>query len=549
MSHSAVQFSHRSSLLWVSAVAVVTIGSSFTSNAYAESHPTQPVTFNGPLLSRARKAAEILKNLKENPQIQSKLEQNGSDLRFHKVEEAEGMETYRFKQTYQGIEVFGAQALHHEGETGDEVTDWLKSFDVQTQPTLSSEQAVAIAQALVGDRALISAPKLKIYPMDENRVFLTYWMDFQASGIQEERRVILDAHSGAILGNISAHLTIAPIHVLTTTGAQTVLLDEAAIQKIEAEQDRFVPPANWNTACQIVNGADGSPRHINLSKCQKSVVAGKLSESADSDARDALSNAQRTRDYYWNTHRRDSFDGRGAQLVNLIHVGEKFSNAFWNGFQKYMGYGDGDGVRFGSFTRAVDVAGHEMTHGVVGETAELIPLGEPGALNEAYSDFFGLIIAGSKTWDLGMELALDPAKTRPIRSLSNPSRLLARVTQNELTGEMIKQYYPAHMKDMLPYNPRQCDEENDMCWVHLNATIPGHAMYKMFKTLGQSKAEKLQYRVLTQFLPENPTFRGWAQVNRKACPMVLSPTDCDTVDEILTSVGLGRILPAPGPRL
>src|SRR3954452_14873263 len=65
-------------------------------------------------------------------------------------------------------------------------------------------------------------------------------------------------------------------------------------------------------------------------------------------------------------------------------------NAFWDG--KEMAFGDGDGDIFGSFTKNLDVIGHELTHGVTQYTAELEYEFQSGALNESMSDVFGSMI-------------------------------------------------------------------------------------------------------------------------------------------------------------
>ena len=53
-----------------------------------------------------------------------------------------------------------------------------------------------------------------------------------------------------------------------------------------------------------------------------------------------------------------------------------------------MTYGDGDGTSYGPLT-SLDVAGHEMSHGVTENTAGLTYSGESGGLNESTSDIFG----------------------------------------------------------------------------------------------------------------------------------------------------------------
>ena len=101
---------------------------------------------------------------------------------------------------------------------------------------------------------------------------------------------------------------------------------------------------------------------------------------------DAHYGAQMTYDMYKNILGRDSLDGKGEKLVSNVHVGNNYVNAFWDG--KQMNYGDGDGKTAGPLT-TLDIAGHEITHGLTERTAGLIYRGESGGLNEAFSDIMG----------------------------------------------------------------------------------------------------------------------------------------------------------------
>ena len=71
-----------------------------------------------------------------------------------------------------------------------------------------------------------------------------------------------------------------------------------------------------------------------------------------------------------------------------MHYGNAYVNAFWDGTQ--MTYGDGAGNA--RPLTAIDVAGHEMCHGVTEATADLNYFGDAGGLNEATSDIFGTAV-------------------------------------------------------------------------------------------------------------------------------------------------------------
>ena len=137
-------------------------------------------------------------------------------------------------------------------------------------------------------------------------------------------------------------------------------------------------------------------------------------------------------DFYKTVFNRDSLDNKGLQLDSTTHYGAGYDNAFWNGSQ--MVYGDGDGKLMHDFTGAIDVIGHEMTHGVTQNESSLAYLGESGALNESLSDVFGILVkqryleidAASSDWLIGVGILIPPdplppgAVCRGLRDMLNP---------------------------------------------------------------------------------------------------------------------------------
>ncbi|MFJ1703705.1 M4 family metallopeptidase [Kitasatospora sp. NPDC088346] len=106
---------------------------------------------------------------------------------------------------------------------------------------------------------------------------------------------------------------------------------------------------------------------------------------------DAQYGTNTTWDYYKNVHGRSGIAGDGKGSYNRVHYGSNYNNAFWQDSCFCMTYGDGDGTIFGPLV-ALDVAGHEMSHGVTSRTARLNYSGESGGLNEATSDIMGTLV-------------------------------------------------------------------------------------------------------------------------------------------------------------
>jgi Zn-dependent metalloprotease len=108
-------------------------------------------------------------------------------------------------------------------------------------------------------------------------------------------------------------------------------------------------------------------------------------------AADAQYGTAVTWDYYKNVHGRSGIANDGKGAYNRVHYGRNYNNAFWQDSCLCMTYGDGDGRTYNPFD-SLDVAGHEMSHGVTSRTSNLTYSGESGGLNEGTSDIFGTMV-------------------------------------------------------------------------------------------------------------------------------------------------------------
>lgn len=224
----------------------------------------------------------------------------------------------------------------------------------------------------------------------------------------------------------------------------------------------------------------------------------------DPAADEAYDGAGWTYDLYKNVYRRNSVDDKGLTLDSTVHFSEKYDNAFWNGAQ--MVYGDGDGKIFNRFTKAIDVIGHELTHGVTQYTAQLEYQDQSGALNEHISDVFGSIVkqyslkqnATQADWLIGQGLFTPKIHGVALRSMKAPGTAY----DDPLIG---KDPQPATMSD---YN----DTTEDNGGVHINSGIPNHAFYLISADIGGYSWEKsgmIWYKTL-DLLEKNSNFEDMA---------------------------------------
>jgi PKD repeat protein len=151
----------------------------------------------------------------------------------------------------------------------------------------------------------------------------------------------------------------------------------------------------------------------------------------DQAAADAHWGAEMTYDYYKNIHGRNSIDGNGYTLNSYMHYSTNFVNAYWDGTE--MTYGDGQVSQGFLIMTALDVCGHEISHGLTNFTSQLNGGGtdEASALNEGNSDIFGTTIenyARPNQWDwlIGADITCNSSGVQNhvgIRDMSNPKNL------------------------------------------------------------------------------------------------------------------------------
>jgi Zn-dependent metalloprotease len=240
-----------------------------------------------------------------------------------------------------------------------------------------------------------------------------------------------------------------------------------------------------------------------------------------------------TYDFYWRNYGRNSLDHRGMSLISSVHVGEDYSNAFWNGEQ--MAYGDGDGVVFRRFTKALEVVGHELTHGVVTHTSNLEYRDEPGALNEHFADVLGILVkqwhrqepVDRATWLIGDEILIATPTRRALRDLAHPG------TAYRQDPDLGSDPQPAHMK-------KKYRGSADYGGVHVNSGIPNRAFYLAAMALGGTawtRAGRIWYQALLQLTAQSD-FRACARMTHQVAGGEFGATEQKAIAQAWKEVGI-----------
>ncbi|MCE4957431.1 M4 family metallopeptidase [Macrococcoides caseolyticum] len=220
-------------------------------------------------------------------------------------------------------------------------------------------------------------------------------------------------------------------------------------------------------------------------------------------------------DYYKNTHNRDSYDGNGAPIYSVVHYGQNYNNAFWNG--EAMVYGDGDGRTFTSLSGANDIIAHELTHAVTEYTAGLIYENQPGAINESMSDVFGYFV--DPDFLMGEDVYTPGVPGDALRSFDQP--------------ELYDQ--PSHMDDY-QYLPNT--ENGDWGGVHINSGIPNKAFYNTVTKIGKAKSEQIYYRALSYYLTSTSDFKDTKEALIQSAQDLYGQTEADTINAAWEAVGV-----------
>ncbi|MFC1476183.1 M4 family metallopeptidase, partial [Candidatus Zixiibacteriota bacterium] len=163
-----------------------------------------------------------------------------------------------------------------------------------------------------------------------------------------------------------------------------------------------------------------------------------------------------------------------------------YDNAFWNGWG--MWFGDGR-LSFEPVAKSLDVVAHEMGHGVTDYTVNLEYMSQSGALNESYSDVWGVMV-DRDDWLLGDDIVKFSAyPSGAMRDMSDP--------HNGGSSLSDRGWQPAHMSE---YQNLPNTSEGDNGGVHVNSGIPNHAAYLTATAIGKDKMEKIWYNILSNKL-------------------------------------------------
>ncbi|MFJ9441350.1 M4 family metallopeptidase [Kitasatospora sp. NPDC101235] len=355
------------------------------------------------------------------------------------VVDADGTRHLRYERTFAGLPVLGGDLVVHQKADGSttsvdkatRATIALPSLTPQIPADKAAAQATGAVQSTVGiaadeDESPLTAvhqtgkAELVVWAADGNPrlAYRTTVEGVRADGTPSSQLLVTDAASGQVL---SSHE-----QVQTATGSgKGVFVGTVPLTTTQSGSSYQLKDATrgGQSTYTLKNKTSGSGTLV--ANTTNSFGNG-LATNAESAAVDAQYGAAATWDFYKNTFGRNGIKNDGVGATSRVHYGSNYVNAFWSDSCFCMTYGDG-----ASNTHpltALDVAGHEMTHGVTSATAGLNYSGESGGLNEATSDIFGTMVewyanlpADKPDYLIGEQININGNGT-PLRYMDQPSK-------------------------------------------------------------------------------------------------------------------------------
>nr|WP_229891629.1 M4 family metallopeptidase [Streptomyces mashuensis] len=467
------------------------------------------------------------------------------DLSPRQTVAAGGTETVRLQQRHRGVEVLGGQYVVRMERKGGKRTVTGTSgryfTGLKTAVTPGADEALAVERAVEAaerrlERAGTTGPRddaedvppltgtargLVVLPMGEGVLtrHVTVRGTHPATGEPVLQEVYVDARSGYPVLQYSGIKTFTPAGAAPATAARrggaTAAAAAAAgeeqrvtgsgvkqdgrtveLQLVRDDSGGYVMRdrtrtrgtgddnqlSTWDARGKDVSDVSG--RWPDGIKEFGSPTPGFGKDATEAGAVDAHWAAGKVHDYYRTVHGRDSLDGRGTTVNSLVGVtwfGTPYVNAFWDGTK--MVYGSGD-AEYRPLSAGLDVVGHEMTHGVVENSANLVYAGQSGALNEAIADYFGNAIK-TDAYGIAMDspdsglLGETLCRTKTPRACALRDLNDGRTTSASFLGVAFG---------------------TDNGGVHLNSTIFSGALWDLRKDLGRTLADKVVYKALTEYL-------------------------------------------------
>ncbi|MFD5394401.1 M4 family metallopeptidase [Streptomyces sp. NPDC127097] len=488
----------------------------------AGASPAQPPTADGsPLKLTASHRAELLRDASATKAQTAKELGLGAQEKLvvkDVIKDADGTTHTRYDRTYAGLPVLGGDLIVHTAKGGavksttksTEKSVKVASTTAKIAPTAAAKSAQGTAvKSLSAKKADAQAPKKVVWAASgtPTLAYDTVVKGVKKDGTPSRMHVITDANSGKKLFQY----------------------DEIRTGKGESEYSGSVElgTSKEGNGFTLTDKERGGHKTTNLENGESG--DGKAFTDEDDKwgtgkpdnpqtaAVDAHYGAGVTWDYYKEVHGRSGIKGDGKGASSRVHYGKSYVNAFWDDSCFCMTYGDGEGDK--APLTALDVAAHEMSHGVTSATANLTYSGESGGLNEGTSDIFGTsaeFFAKSEKdpgdYLIGEKIDINGDGT-PLRYMDKPSKDgQSQDNWDSKTGDL-DPHYSSGVANHFFYLLSEGSGPKEIGGVKYDSpTADG----KKVEGIGRDKAEKIWFKALTEYMTSNTDYKAAREATVKA---------------------------------
>ncbi len=430
----------------------------------------------------------------------------------------------RFQRTYRGLEVVGGDFVVHQNTDGRYTSysgKHLAPVTLSTRATVAPQRAAHRATGLVHYRATRSTPRLVVLATGKTpRLAWKVTVEGRrADGSPAGKYVFVGARSGRVLASWPSvlndtgtgnSLTLGQVPIDTTnTGSGFTMVDPN-----RGGNETHNGPA---TAAPLFADADNVWGN------------GTTSDPATAGV-DAHYGIAKTWDYYLTTFNRRGIanDGKGARA--FVHDGA-YVNASWSDSCFCMRYGDGDATTYPLV--ALDIAGHEMSHGVTSRSANLTYRGESGGLNEATSDIFGTNVEWYANnandvpdYVIGEEIyrSYNPA-TNYVRRMDNPALDGGSLSCYSRRAKSVDVHYSSGIANHFFYLLSEGSGAKSINGIAYNSpTCNGSTI----TGIGRDAAQRIWYSALTSYMTSSTNYAGARVATISASTALYGATSAQT---------------------
>ncbi|GHG32143.1 peptidase [Streptomyces albogriseolus] len=499
----------------VAAGALLTTGLA-TGTATADSAPAgKPVLGGAPvLLSAAARTSLIQEQQATAAETADAIGLGAKEKLIVKdvVRDVDGTVHTRYERTYDGLPVLGGDLVVHEPAGGARtVTKAVKtavgvaSVTPKVTASKAEAQALAAAEKAGAERTgAESAPRKVIWAAEGTPVlaYETVVGGLQEDGTPNELHVITDATTGEKLYEWQAVHTGSGRSLYSGTVTLGTYKSGSTYQLYDTSR-------GGHKTYNLARGTSGTGTLFTDADDTWGTGTASSSSSDQTAAVDAAYGAQVTWDFYKNTFGRNGIKNDGKAAYSRVHYGSNYVNAFWQDSCFCMTYGDGSGNTHP--LTSLDVAGHEMSHGVTSNTAGLRYSGESGGLNEATSDIFG---AGAEFYAanssdagdylIGEKIDINGDGT-PLRYMDKPSKDGASKDYWSSSLGSVDVHYSSGPANHFFYLLAEGSGSKTVNGVAYNSpTYDGSTV----TGIGRAKALQIWYKALTTYFTSTTTYKA-----------------------------------------